>query len=341
MEGWDLKDDKLISVIVPIYNAEKTLVRCLESIQRQTYPNWEGILIDDGSEDSSVSLCKRYAEIDCRFSVFHQAHCGIGCARNAGIRNAVGKYIAFVDADDYVEPQILEKLYYQLIESGADIAACGYYLEKGKNRFIATKQTKKALLNGDEAMTATMQKNFFQGFLWNKLFCAHLFSRENDPWFSEELSVCEDLVFLIKCFIQGANIFFQADPLYHYCIWPKSLTQTLGSGRTSELDARQEILMIIPEGNISAFRMAQCKYSETAANLQYVALLQKNKTQEKYYTEEAKRYANVYIKNPQLCFFEKVKFFLKHHSPVMTAKIISIYQSVRFLLGAKKYNILL
>ncbi len=125
MEGWELKEDKLISVIVPVYNAEKTLARCLESIQRQTYTNWEAVLVDDGSEDNSSSLCKRYADIDRRFSLIHQAHCGIGSARNAGIRNSAGAYIAFADADDYAEPQMLEKLYRQVLENGADIGAFG------------------------------------------------------------------------------------------------------------------------------------------------------------------------------------------------------------------------
>ena len=336
MEGWELKEDKLISVIVPVYNAEKTLARCLESIQRQTYTNWEAVLVDDGSEDNSSSLCKRYADIDRRFSLIHQAHCGIGSARNAGIRNSAGAYIAFADADDYAEPQMLEKLYRQILESGADIVACGYYLEKGKSRFIATKQTGKAHLDGDEAMTAAMQRNYFQGFLWNKLFDAHLFLPKEDPWFSEKLSVCEDLVFLTNCFIQNAKIFYYADPLYHYCIQSESLTQTSTPGRLSELNARREIIGIIPEKNTSALQMARCKYSETAANLKYIAITQKNRKWAEYYTKEAKRYAKIYYQNPQLYFMEKGKFFLKQHAPRITARMISIYHTIRFFFCKKQ-----
>lgn len=336
MGGWELKDDKLITVVIPIYNAGETLERCLESIRQQTYPNWQAILVDDGSEDDSFSLSERYASTDQRFSLIRQAHRGVGGARNTGIRSAAGEYIAFVDADDYAEPQMLEKLYRQISESGADIAACGYYLEKGERGFAAAKQTKEALLDGDEAMTAAMQRDFFQGFLWNKLFRAQLFQAEDDPWFSEQLSVCEDLTFLINCFVQGANIFYHADPLYHYCIRPGSLTQTSEISRKSELNARQEILRIIPGKNGSAFRMAQCKYSETAANLQYIALSQKNGEWAEYNAAEARRYAHIYYKNPQLCAWEKGKFFLKCHVPGAAAKIISIYHSIKFFFSRKR-----
>lgn len=100
----------LISVIVPVYNVEKYILRCVESIQRQTYENVEIILIDDGSTDSSGLLCDKYASKDKRISVVHQANAGLSAARNAGLKIAKGEYVGFVDGDDYIHPQMYEVL---------------------------------------------------------------------------------------------------------------------------------------------------------------------------------------------------------------------------------------
>lgn len=335
MEGWGLKEDKRITVIVPVYNAEGTLARCLESIQRQTYQNWEAVLVDDGSTDSSPLICQRYAGLDQRFVPVFQKHGGISRVRNAGVEKARGDYIAFVDADDYAEPQMLEKLYGWLRESSAEIAACGYYIEKGQQNFVVAKQTQGALLSGDKAMTIAMQRSFYQGFLWNKLFCARLFAREDEPWFLEHLAVCEDLWFLISRLVQGARLVYHAEPLYHYCLRPGSLTGMTEPGRMSELDARREILKIIPEGAFDSLRMAQCRYSETAAMLQYNALFRRKKEQAEYCKAEAARYAKDFYHNPQISLPEKGMFFLKHHAPRMAARINAWCFCCGFFFGKK------
>ena len=183
------------------------MARCLESIRRQTYQNWEAVLVDDGSIDSSPLICQRYVNQDKRFVLISQKHSGVSCARNAGVKKAAGDYIAFVDADDYAEPQMLEKLYAWIGESGAEISACGYYVEKGQRNFVAAKQTQKVLLHGDKAIAIAMHRFFYQGFLWNKLFCIRMFAPEDEPWFSEQLTVCEDLCFLINRWPRGPDLF--------------------------------------------------------------------------------------------------------------------------------------
>ena len=102
--------DKLISVIVPVYNVEKYLPRCIESILRQTYPHFELILVDDGSLNKSGAICDRYAKKDARVKVIHKENAGISTARNAGVDMAQGEYISFVDSDDWVREDYLEKL---------------------------------------------------------------------------------------------------------------------------------------------------------------------------------------------------------------------------------------
>ena len=112
-----------ISVIVPIFNGEKYLCRCIDSILYQTFDDFELILINDGSSDNCAAICNEYMEKDTRIKVIHQENRGVSAARNAGLDIANGDYISFVDSDDYVYPQYLEYLYRAIIESDADISA--------------------------------------------------------------------------------------------------------------------------------------------------------------------------------------------------------------------------
>lgn len=114
----------IISIIIPVYNAEKELKKCVESIIRQTQRDIEIILIDDGSVDASLSICQKYAEGDCRVKVVHQKNAGVSAARNAGIGMATGQYIGFVDSDDWIAPQMYERLLSEAERTGADVVMC-------------------------------------------------------------------------------------------------------------------------------------------------------------------------------------------------------------------------
>lgn len=116
-----MKDNGVISVIVPIYNVEKYLEECIESAIRQSYRNLEIILIDDGSRDNCGAICDRYAQMDSRILVVHQKNGGAAAARNAGLRIASGEYIAFLDGDDYLEPDAYENMVEALVSNDADI----------------------------------------------------------------------------------------------------------------------------------------------------------------------------------------------------------------------------
>ena len=126
-----------ISVIVPIYNADKYLQICLDSIISQTYNNLQIILIDDGSTDESPKICDIYAERDSRFKVIHQENHGAVYARNIGIDNAEGKYITFVDADDWIEFNMIEQLYESLKKYDVDASMCGRFEDTGRTSVTA------------------------------------------------------------------------------------------------------------------------------------------------------------------------------------------------------------
>ena len=118
-----------ISLIVPVYNAEKSIRRCLDSIRGQTFCEFEVLLINDGSRDNSEAICTDYCSKDSRFRLINQENSGPSSARNRGIDEATAKYLAFVDSDDYIEPDMLEKLYTAAEEASADLTVCGYYIE--------------------------------------------------------------------------------------------------------------------------------------------------------------------------------------------------------------------
>ena len=118
----------LISIIVPIYNVEKYLSRCINSVLSQTFPDFELLLIDDGSTDKSGYICDGYAQKDSRIKVFHIENGGVSAARNYGLDNARGEWITFVDADDWIDKDMYYKLYNEAILSEADIVICDFYI---------------------------------------------------------------------------------------------------------------------------------------------------------------------------------------------------------------------
>ncbi|MGN1420916.1 MAG: glycosyltransferase family 2 protein [Eubacterium sp.] len=197
----------LISVIVPVYNTEKYLDRCVESIVNQTYNNLEIILVDDGSPDNSPAMCNAWAEKDSRIKVIHKENGGAASSRNAGLDIATGDYIGFVDGDDYAELNMYEILSDILEKNKADIAVCGYHINNEENvdsniHTVSQLDSLKKICVGD----------YKYGVLWNKLFKRELVIDVRMPNFK----CCEDLVFNYYSFKNAENIAECDSKLYHY-----------------------------------------------------------------------------------------------------------------------------
>ena len=122
-----------ISIIVPVYNAEKTLNQCVDSIIHQSYKDWELFLIDDGSKDHSAAICDKYAQQDERIRVFHKSNGGVSSARNVGLDNAVGEWITFIDSDDWVENNYLENLY----QNDENDIVASYFIAEGWKEWVS------------------------------------------------------------------------------------------------------------------------------------------------------------------------------------------------------------
>lgn len=169
-----------ISIIIPIYNVEKYLSRCLGSIEKQAFCDFEVIMVDDGSTDGSAAIAENFAKRDKRFKFFSQENLGASKTRNFAMKQAAGEYIAFIDSDDYISYGFLTLLYSAIKRSNADIAMCGFnihYEQNGRNKPV--KSLKAGEYSREEALGYLLQDSEIRFFIWNKLWKADLLKNNN------------------------------------------------------------------------------------------------------------------------------------------------------------------
>lgn len=206
----------MVSVIVPVYNAEIFLEKCIGSILAQDYSSFEVILIDDGSSDNSGLICDRYAQIDSRVKAFHQNHAGVSVARNKGIRNATGQYIVFSDADDLLPLDSLSNRMEAMGEADLLISSYDVVDTEAKSRRSAGILDKKEW-NREEALCNLFSpdETGYQGYLWNKMFRLHSI-REHGLFFAEGIAYNEDRLFVMQYVLACKTIFVSNHVVYHY-----------------------------------------------------------------------------------------------------------------------------
>lgn len=212
-----------ISIIIPVYNVEAYLGQCIETVLRQTYPELEILLIDDGSKDSSGKICDNYAENDQRIIVIHKENGGLSDARNAGIDRATGKYLAFIDSDDYVHPQYIELLYRTITASDSDMAICGFRevaeQEKVEYQFIPDSMVKPKVMQGKEKLSQLLDNNLQTVVAWNKLYRSKLWNQLRYP-----LGKLQEDEFVIHYLLEQADrVVYLGETLYYYRQREKSI----------------------------------------------------------------------------------------------------------------------
>ncbi|WP_409968321.1 glycosyltransferase [Bengtsoniella intestinalis] len=218
-----------ISIIVPIYQAEDFVERCVQSVVNQTFQDWELLLIDDGSRDNSGAICKDLAEKDSRIRYFHKKNGGVSTARNYGLREATGDTIAFLDADDLYHPAYLETLWNLRAQEGMDSAGCAHF-----NWYGGDNRQSEALLPAGTYEAAAIREAIvlpllgerlrqpvFNGFIWRFLFDATILRNENITF---EGAYLEDELFLLEYFSYAKGLAVSEAPLYDYYYNPNSAT---------------------------------------------------------------------------------------------------------------------
>ena len=199
----------MISVIVPVYNVEPYLRKCLDSIVNQTYSDLEILVIDDGSTDGCGKICDEYVERDERVKVFHTENRGLSCARNLGLDEAKGEWIGFVDSDDWIEPDMYEALLKRAEETGADVVECGVYLEY-QNK-IEERKRKDSQYSGMESVRMLLRWELSDA-VWDKLWKKECFSFTRFP----EGRIFEEYATTYRLFLDANCISTIAGSKYHY-----------------------------------------------------------------------------------------------------------------------------
>lgn len=253
---------KKISIIIPVYNAEPYLIKCLNSIISQSYSDLQIIIIDDGSNDNSGKICDRYALEDRRIEVFHTTNQGSVAARKLGIKHAAGEYIGFVDADDYIDNNMFELLLEDICESGADFVHTGYFEEtNGKSEYVYDfadgiydlKNLKQKTEFLTEYVLKPQKGSFISSGIWSKLFTKDLISK-CFLFLPDEQQYGEDLLCLCLCVLESRRIMLRKSALYHYVVYEKSLSHIYGTKKViQETELGYNIINLLKTNYKSAF----------------------------------------------------------------------------------------
>lgn len=208
-----IKSESLITIVVPVYNVEKYLFRCVNSILNQTYKKLQIILVDDGSTDSSGKLCDSFKS-DKRVSVIHKINNGLSSARNAALPLVRGEYVTFIDSDDWVDKNFIEILYKNLVKANADISVVGYYIspEQGKEHSYFGKDVNVEVMDSKQALGTFLLHDGLGVTVWGKLYKTILWKNIRCP----EGKLHEDQYTTYKLLDLANKIVFDKVPLYHY-----------------------------------------------------------------------------------------------------------------------------
>ncbi len=238
-----MNENKNVSVIIPCYNVEKYLDRCLGSVVSQSQKNIEIILVDDCSNDATPNLCDRWAAIDSRIRVIHKkVNEGLGFARNTGLQMASGEYVAFVDSDDFINSEMLAVLYNYAFSNNLDAAYCGFNRVKdGKIKEVKLETlTAKICKSNDECrlflkgmLSSKDNKRItdYEMSVWHAIYSRKLIKKYEIQFPSERILISEDIIFHIDFLSKANKIGIIPKALYNYCLNPVSLTTSFRSDR--------------------------------------------------------------------------------------------------------------
>lgn len=302
----------LVSIIIPVYNCEGYIEKCLKSLINQTYENIEIIVVDDGSEDNSLDICKKVALSDNRVKVFNKENNGVSSARNYGISKSNGQYICFVDADDWVDERYCEVL----INGFNDKIELSVVGISSSNKKIDNNSYK--ILEKNESFCKLFDDNNFFGFPVNKMYLKHIILSLGDKPFDENIYFCEDTLFNVRYLdMCTKKISYNPKKLYFYFQRDDSATNTnkITSKNLTVFDSLDNIEKILIKEYPSQLEGLYVFYLYNYYRL-YVAnkisnsrLILKN--------EKIKKIYKYIINSKKISFVKKMKIFIKYHFPML------------------------
>ena len=329
-------DSYLVSIIVPIYNVEKYLDRCIQSVLNQSYENLEIILVDDGSPDRSSEICDEYRKSDQRIIVVHKENGGLSDARNAGLILAKGKYIIFLDSDDYIEHTMVEDAVTVLEKNDSDIVIWGYYADfVDEDENLISSKTINPSISGNYLksdfyeVTITNEIIGILGYAWNKMYKKSLLLN-NDFKFTKGLSLIEDIEFNGPVLTSAERITFIEKPYVHYM---QRSRETLGTKFYENYYELKKMAMNTVESMLSEWGKTDCEISKIKSNLLYNTLKSTTRLLSKAenYTKDEK---DIYLKT--LLNKSDVQDILSAYSPKNHKDRL-----IKFLMLKRQSNLLL
>lgn len=242
-----------VSVIVPIYNVEKYLGRCMESLLNQTLKDIEIIMVDDGSPDSCPQMCDDWAARDTRIKVIHKKNAGLGYARNSGLEIAAGEYVAFVDSDDYVDTSMYETLWNEAVSSNADAVFCGFKTEQRNGQWTDCDEVAaRTVWDGDDVKNFMLDmiasaphvkaERKYQMSVWHSIYRRSIIEENHIRFHSEREIVSEDLPFQVDFFLKVNRLVYIPRSFYYYCLNGTSLTATF---KPEKYDGFKRLYMLL------------------------------------------------------------------------------------------------
>lgn len=223
-----MEQTPIVSIVIPVYNAEAHLRACLDSVKAQTFSQWQAILVDDGSKDGSGRICDEAAKEDPRFLVVHKENGGVSNARNDGMEKASGKYLMFIDADDLVTPEYLAEMVGAAVTYGTDLVLCGYdrFKEDWEDHFQLTRFYAVLFRSTQELVRlyGESKTNMFGVSIWAKLFRTDLI-RAHGLRFDPTVSYEEDCLFITDCLPHIRTAIALGAPMYRYRQQDESLSK--------------------------------------------------------------------------------------------------------------------
>lgn len=312
--------NKKISVIVPVYNTEQYVERCIRSILAQTYENLEIICVDDGSTDKSGSILDKMSKEDDRLHVIHNKKSGVGISRNIAMQKATGDYYGFVDSDDYVASDMYRKLLEAIEENNTDIVTCSYYFDYDGKIEIAKneREVPSFPMKMKTFLQYVWERDVYKGvanYLWTKLFRKKLIKNDNGELldkFGDEFSAT-DLIFSVKICGRAEDIIYIDDPLYYYMqrsdsIVHNSLTQMK---TLSWVKAYEQVLDIYQEQGIQKeiMEMVQRMYVYRCAKVLEEAIKQNDTDKKILLRNKIKEYFPIYVKT-NLAHIDRIEWMI-------------------------------
>lgn len=248
-----------VSIIVPCYNVERFLDRCIKTLISQTLTDLEIILVDDGSPDNVGSMCDKYAKIDSRIVVIHKRNGGLGFARNSGLEVATGDYIAFVDSDDYVDINMYATLFTTAEKENADAVFCGFCLETREGQWERSAEVNKITVWEDRkvsdfmldmvanAPVFTKERNYYMS-VWHAIYRREIIEKHKVRFVSEREYASEDIPFQVDFLMHSKRVVYLPENFYYYCLNGASLTSTFKAEKYERFRRLRNLLLLKLEG---------------------------------------------------------------------------------------------